>query len=73
VDAVRTGRPLLLSARPVKLGRRVSRMEGTILDAGSGKILAQGEGAYVIPSLHEFREHFGITNVPDEFAAYLRE
>jgi uncharacterized protein (TIGR00369 family) len=72
VGAVRTGRPLLLEARPVKLGKRLAKMEGRLLEAESGTLLADGGGTYIIPSLPEFHENFGIHNVPPQFEAYLR-
>jgi acyl-coenzyme A thioesterase PaaI-like protein len=72
VEAVETGVPLLLEARPVKLSRRLAKMRGRLLEAGSGRLLCDGGGTYVIPSPKEFRENFGVQNVPEEFASYLR-
>jgi uncharacterized protein (TIGR00369 family) len=72
VRAVETGIPLLLETEPVKISKRLARMEGRLIEPESGETLCDGSGTYIIPSFKEFRENFGAENVPDEFSAYLR-
>lgn len=68
---VPTGRPLMLQARPVKITRRLARMEGWMRDE-DGLELASGSGTYIIPSPGEFRDNFAAGSVPEAFEPYLR-
>lgn len=72
VAPVRTGMELRLEARAEKITRRLVKMTSRLLLAGSDTLLSEAEGTYVIPNLKEFKENFGIDDVPDEFLKYLR-
>lgn len=72
IARAKTGVPLLLKTWPVKIARRMAMMKSSLLEEEGGKVLAEGAGSYLIPSLKEFRENFGINDVPEGFAEHLR-